>query len=54
MTNSSMCLAFGAAFSFSLLRIRSLLWRIEGAVFLLLYCLAIALRGQLRLAMTTS
>ena len=44
MTNSSICYAFGVAFSVRLLRIRSSIARIEGVLFLLLYGLLIVSR----------
>jgi len=54
MTNSSICYAFGVAFSIRLLRVRARGSRIEGVLFLLLYGFLIVFRDQMRPAMMTT
>jgi hypothetical protein len=54
MTNSSICYAFGVAFSFRLLRVRTRASRIEGVLFLVLYGFLIVFRDQMRPAMMTT
>ena len=54
MTNSSICYAFGAAFSVRLLRVRTVASRIEGVLSLLLFVLLIVFRDQMRPVLQTT
>ena len=54
MTNSSICYAFGVAFSVRLLRVRTAGFRIEGVLFLFIFAFLIVFRDEMRPALQTT